>query len=174
MRRPLTTGPALDGHGAVASERTVNETRSVNEFHIRVMQKNLCRAFLEFDYLDAGDGAVFQIIHSGAKDTAKVTGSLRGIPRGLENWGDLKEWSEQKSRFSNLIPMLTFAVVVGVISWIRSLVVTHYPAATKWFEWMLGAFLSFWVLTVVIGVGVFVIHSFRAGSRAAPKRLSRK
>ena len=29
MRRPLTTGPALDGHGAVASERAVTEARSV-------------------------------------------------------------------------------------------------------------------------------------------------
>jgi amino acid adenylation domain-containing protein len=29
MRRPLTTGPALDGHGVVASERAVTEARSV-------------------------------------------------------------------------------------------------------------------------------------------------
>src|SRR5271154_4018409 len=138
---PLAVG--IDPGSSILGTGLLSATRTVNDFHIRVMAQDRSRAFLDFDYLDPGDGAVFQIIHSGAKCTARVTGSLRGIPRGLENWGDLEEWVVRKNRLirilSESIPQLLLLVVVALgLKWSSALLTTHFPATAKYFPLFQG------------------------------------
>jgi hypothetical protein len=60
----------------------VTATQNVNDFRISVDEANRSRAFLEFDYLNAQDGAKFQVIHTGSKGGAKLVESIRGLPEG--------------------------------------------------------------------------------------------
>jgi len=164
------------GDGAVILDaQRVNATQEVNDFRIRVSEHDRSRAFLEFDYLNGRDGAKFQIIHTGAKDKAKVTGSIRGIPKGAENWGDLQEWSEQKSRLSNsgLGYIALFLAVSVFLSWVKDLLAVRYPAVNRYTQWLLGAAAALGAL-LFLSVLVFIIaYTLHTRSRATPKSLSR-
>ena len=75
-----------DGSSILGATR-LNVTHEVNDCRIRLADADRSRALVKFEYLNAGDGALFQIIHTGAINKAKVGGSLKGIPRGVEDWG---------------------------------------------------------------------------------------
>src|SRR5258708_1693104 len=166
-----------DGAMILDAQRVV-ATQDVNDFRIRVSDNDRSRAFLEFDYLNVRDGAKFQIIHTGAPDKAKVSGSIRGIPKGVENWGDLQEWSEQKSRLSSTglqvsVPFV-FGVALIILTWIKNRLAMVYPGINKYTDWLIRA------VGVLFGIAllslfVFVIYySLHARSRATPKSLSRR
>jgi hypothetical protein len=155
----------------------VNATQEVNDFRIRISEQDRSRAFLEFDYLNGRDGAKFQIIHTGAADKAKLTGSIRGIPKGVENWGDLREWSEQKSRLFNsgsglLIPFAC-VILLMILTWVKSLIAPHFPAINRFTEWLAGAFAVLGVLLFLFLFLFVLAHSIHTRSRATPKSLSR-
>jgi hypothetical protein len=149
-------------------------TREVNDFHIRLSPQDQAKSLLEFDYLDINDGAVFQIVHTGGMGSVKVKGSVRGIPRGVENWGDLQEWSQQKRQISNaLAPLLVLAVCIPLY-WIKNLIVNHHPSAIKYFDWILSAFGLVVFLVILFGIVSLIVFLFVAQSRTTPNSLSRK
>jgi hypothetical protein len=51
----------------------LNATHRANEFKIRLSEADRSRAFLEFDHLNAGNGARVQIIHAGEMNNVAVT-----------------------------------------------------------------------------------------------------
>jgi hypothetical protein len=165
---------SIDPGSSILGTGLLNSTRTVNDFHISVTQQDHSRAFLDFDYLDTGDGALFQIIHTGTMNKAKLTGSLRGIPEGLENWGDLASWGDQKIKLSGFTPLAVVIAVMLAFDWIKSLVVAHHPAATKYFDWVVAALFLGIVLLAASAVTMVVVFVVRARSRIAPKALSRK
>jgi hypothetical protein len=165
----------IEAGSLILGSTRLKATREVNDFHIRLSPQDRSRSLLEFDYLDINDGAVFQIVHTGGMGSVKVRGSLRGIPRGLENWGDLQEWSQQKSQISNaLAPLLFLAAVCIPLYWIKYLTVSHYPAATKYFDWIGAALGLITVVVMFLGVITLLVHLILAQSRTTPKSLSRK
>ena len=40
-----------------------------------------------FDYIDSGDGAVIEVIHTSEERHPQVLGTIRGIPKGIRNLG---------------------------------------------------------------------------------------
>ena len=40
-----------------------------------------------FDYLDIGDGGVLEVLHTDEKRYPRVLGTIRGVPKGVLNWG---------------------------------------------------------------------------------------
>ena len=155
----------------------VTATQEVNDFRIRISEHDRSRAFLEFDYLNSRDGAKFQIIHTGAAGKAKVTGSIRGIPKGLENWGGLQEWSEQKSRLSELrsLALVGFGLpaIFLILTWLKNLIAAHYPPINKYTQWLFGAVLVFGGLLFLAAFLFLIAYSLRTRSRTTPKSLSR-
>jgi hypothetical protein len=159
----------------ILDARLINATQESNKFKITVAEDKSC-AFLEFAYLNAKDGAKFQIIHTGANGKAKVTGSLKGIPKGVEDWGDLQEWSMGKSYLNQFIPLgVSYAVIALVILLGKSLV-SKYPFIAKLGNWLAIVFGGLVLIGVAAGafhVSVKFFKFFRAGSRSTPKSLSR-
>src|SRR6266436_2020496 len=160
-----------DGATILDAQR-LSATQEVNDFRIRVSEPDRSRAFLEFDYLNSRDGAKFQIIHTGGNET-KVTGSIRGIPKGVENWGGLQEWSEQKSRFSGFGYLAGFVAFILFLTWVKDRIAAHYPAINKYTDWLAAAGALFGVLMIFSMFVYSIARSFRAGARAIPKSLSR-
>jgi hypothetical protein len=165
------------GDGAlVLHTQRVKATQEVNDFRITPVEDR-SQALLEFDYLNARDGATFQIIHTGTKDKSKVIGSIRGIPKGVENWGDLHEWNEQKSRLANsvsgLLPLGAIIVVALVYNWVKDPLSHRLPVLAKLVLWagqLVGALLT----VLIVSIPIFIVYySLRTRSRTIPKSLSR-
>ena len=115
--------------------RTLRASRDVNEFRLILDPDLPSRALLTFDYLDRRDGAVFEIIHTGAKGKARVTGSVRGIPKGVSNWGGLLNWETQKSSVSDVWPivimMAIFLIPLLLGQWLQSILTKKHPTAAS-------------------------------------------
>ena len=58
-------------------------TRDVNKVHVDVLSDIRNVAKLSFDYLDPGDGARIELLHTSKRRYPKILGSIRGIPKGL-------------------------------------------------------------------------------------------
>jgi hypothetical protein len=168
---PLTI--RFEDGAMILNAQRVSATQEVNDFRIRVSEHDRSRALLEFDYLNGRDGAKFQIIHTGGNGKAKVTGSIRGMPKGVENWGDLQEWSEQKSRFSGLGFLAVFVAILFILGWIKDKIAAYYPAINKYTEWLLAVVVVMFLLSVISAVLFSIARSLRTRSRATPKSLSR-
>jgi hypothetical protein len=106
--------------------RVLKRTRRANKFLALTAPGGPNRVLLQFDYLDPGDGAVVEVLHTGEKRHPDVLGTIRGIPRGIVNLGRVRaldifpsftghlvDRALQKAR--RLIPvfLLAGAVVLG-------------------------------------------------------------
>jgi hypothetical protein len=159
----------------ILDAQLVNATQESNKFKITVAKDKSC-AFFEFAYLNAKDGAKFQIIHTGSNRKAIVTGSLKGIPKGVEDWGDLQEWSAGKSYLNQFTPVAVFYGVILLMALLGKSLVSKYPFIAKlgnWLGYALGVLLLIAVVAGAFHVSVKFFKFLRAGSRSTPKSLSR-
>ncbi len=42
---------------------------------------------IDFDYMDPGDGAVMDILHTGGFESPTFHGTVKGVPTGVQDWG---------------------------------------------------------------------------------------
>lgn len=170
----------VEAGASILALQIVKATNDANKCRLRVAE-DLSRAFIEFDFLNEKDGALFQVTHTGAQNTARVTGSIKGISKGVEDWGDLQEWSEQKSRLANSLASLAGLLPVGIIVVVgllfnrlkEDLSSHHLPVLAKLMSWtgqLFGALLT----VLVVSIPIFIVYySLRTRSRTIPKSLSR-
>jgi hypothetical protein len=95
--------------GSDVLEATVrSRTREVNHVSCTSRPGAANEVECRFDYLDPGDGALIQLIHTG-NDIVKVLGTLRGVPKGI------LMGSAPKRKPQNEYQMSTFGVkVIGL------------------------------------------------------------
>lgn len=62
-------------------------TRKANNFTARINPDSPNQVICNFDYLDVRDGVVIELLHTDKERYPKVQGSIRGIPKGILNWG---------------------------------------------------------------------------------------
>ncbi len=72
----------FDEGNEIVKARIVRTTRSVNNIQVDSPPK-AHRALITFDFLDPGDGALLELLHTSALRFPKVAGTIKGIPRGL-------------------------------------------------------------------------------------------
>ena len=68
--------------------RVLKSTRKTNKFSAQRSPTAVNKLDISFDYLDPGDGAVIEILHTDSERFPEVKGTIRGIPRGITFWGD--------------------------------------------------------------------------------------
>lgn len=67
--------------------RVVSSTRATIAFAVKINPEQANEVLCTFDYLDGGDGAVVEILHTDEKRFPLVCGTIRGIPEGLKDCG---------------------------------------------------------------------------------------
>jgi len=79
---------------------------------------------LRFDYLDGGDGGIFEILHTGAGKKPVVKGAIRGIRNGVEDRGALlnpedKDWMAEARSWFGIFLLLAISLgsFVGFFGW---------------------------------------------------------
>jgi hypothetical protein len=68
----------------ILSTVIVKATRQVLNLRLEQPPDPLNLALIKFDFLDAGDGAVLEILHTAQSSVAIITGTVKGIPRGFK------------------------------------------------------------------------------------------
>ncbi len=73
-----------------------------------------------FEFLDPGDGGVLEVLHTGSAEAPECTGTIIGLPNGLQHWG--RAWgfsasSRRERRISRIIVtmMLIFGLGMSVL-----------------------------------------------------------
>jgi len=129
-------------------------TRAVNQFAVRVDPDAPNARICDFDYLDAGDGALIEILHTGTEGRPTFLGSIRGVPKGIRDVGriDRTELSPPAPSFWLLRVglMLVFAGVVGTFTSLYDIDV----GSLSWF-WNAGLALLGLVLGSLLCIGVW-------------------
>jgi hypothetical protein len=154
----------------VLSARVVRFTRQSNKFRADINTNSANQVIYGFDYLDAGDGATIELLHTDDKRYPEVQGSIRGVPKGVLNWGRIIPSRRQNVPFpfANLRMVVIFGLVSGIF--LTALAVLGpilpepfyvEPGGIRWFFVAFGLFYS----------SVFVFYLW-IRRRRFPKSLS--
>jgi hypothetical protein len=117
--------------GVILKAHIPKVTREVINFAVRPYTSST-QAALTFDFLDPGDGAVLEVLHTSEKRDPTVAGTIRGIPRGVASWGEFSGpmqsvFPSKTSPYLRQINRIMFAVVAvfGVLAIISALLPEH-------------------------------------------------
>lgn len=75
---------ALPDDTRVLRARLLRVTREVNG--VAVHQEAVNEALISFDFLDPGDGATIEVLHTGGAVQRQLKGTIKGIPGGVEEY----------------------------------------------------------------------------------------
>ena len=77
--------------GEILNVRTRTVSREVVNFAVDTptdsSEETRRTIYLSFEFLDPGDGAVLEVLHTGSDETPKFTGTIVGLPKGPQHWG---------------------------------------------------------------------------------------
>lgn len=124
--------------GRILKHTILRQTRSVNGWKLEQPSPNLLN--LNFDFLDPGDGMSIEVIHSQASDKLDLTGTLKGMPAGMRNYGRAL-WSVDRWRRSASFPfgrprlVMVIGVVLGICMMLYGLL---RPQLEQWLPAMFG------------------------------------
>ena len=94
----------------VLRARVTKATRKANEFEVEVNAKSPNEVVCHFDYLDVGDGALIELLHTDEERYPKVQGTIRGVPKGISNWGRVR--TSGRERITVLYPMIILGIAL--------------------------------------------------------------
>lgn len=153
--------------------RVIKLTRKLNKLTSEIDSNSPNKVICSFDYLEAGDGAVIELLHTAEERYPRVLGTIRGVPKGLLNWGSI---SPDRSRIRSslfryrklfyVVMLLTGVFMVGYGFFYYPIVpkeplVPTISLTTKWFLVIFGMVYIAWPL--------FMLWNYR---RRFPKSLA--
>lgn len=131
LRVDLTEG------GIILKHAILRQTRSVNAWNITQPSPN--RIALTFDFLDPGDGITIEVIHSQPASSLDLLGTIRGIPKGLLDYGSVP-WSVYSCRRPLPFPMGRPRIILLVAVAFGILMILYGLARTQLAIWFPSAF----------------------------------
>ncbi len=106
---PLRLQVGTDGE--ILSVSLLKKSRAVNDVQIAYEESaSANEAMLTFDFLDANDGVVVEILHTSTDRKPRISGTLRGLPRGFTNLGQFTRPKPQKKVRKERVSKAVFAV----------------------------------------------------------------
>jgi hypothetical protein len=138
----------------VLRARIAKATRETNEFEVKINDKSPNEVICHFDYLDVGDGAVIELLHTDEERYPKIQGTMRGVPKGILNWGRIppsRGRSYRRMRIPPLTVMMFFMIFMGLAIIVVGFLALHFtkPSASAepssvWVPVILGlVYISF-------------------------------
>lgn len=122
--------------GQILRVDMLKATREVNAFHLVPRKGCLNIADVMFDYLDPGDGASFQVLHSGGQSDLGIRGTLRGIPSGITYFERAPLFLDH-SGGQSAVPFWSSRLMMLLVPFIVGLSTMAYgllrPYLTSWF-----------------------------------------
>ena len=97
----------FDEKDKILSYKILKCTRKVNNFTITPDKINPHKLRFEFSYLDRKDGVVIEMLHDSEAKYPTVSGTIKGLPKGLSDRGTLFSSEGHKKHRSRLSRMLS-------------------------------------------------------------------
>lgn len=107
--------------GKVLAATVLKHGREVSQVTASLDATKLKEVILGFAFLDAGDGAVVEVLHTSEKRHLDVLGTIRGLPRGIRDRGQIE----------------------GTRHFRRSMPFPRSPRQLGWFATAIGAVVAF-------------------------------
>lgn len=96
---------AFDTDDNILSYKILKRTKEVNNFRLIKSEEHPHQIMVNFDYLDPNDGVVLEMLHNSKKRYPKITGTIKGLPKGLLDLGTVYPSKQYKSK-SPLVTLL--------------------------------------------------------------------
>ena len=137
----------------VLKPRVIATTRKANKLTARLRPDSPNEVICEFDYLDAKDGGVIEVLHTGENGTATVLGAVRGIPTGLEDLGSAEHF---RSLHQWWYPFFIIFLILGVTYEVAERVYYFFPI------WPFFALIGLIIVVSLWVVGVRMLWGMRS------------
>lgn len=86
----------VEASGTILSPSVVRRTRLANKFLVSIPPDRPNELLCQFDYLDPGDGATIEFLHTAERVRPKCSGTIRSVPAGVLDWGPSGFFSRAK------------------------------------------------------------------------------
>ncbi|NWC72005.1 hypothetical protein HX873_29320 [Pseudomonas sp. P7758] len=105
--------------GKILSISIVRSSRAVNDFSFRELPDHIFNEMgFTFNFLDANDGVVVEILHTSTDRHPLIKGTLKGLPAGIRNFGQFTRPKPQKKKTgklgaiaSDVVPFIVFVSI---------------------------------------------------------------
>lgn len=124
----------------ILSYEKLRETKEVNEFSVSIDNDNPHQLLIEFSYLDPNDGISLELLHDSEDWYPKVHGSIRGLPKGFEDLGELEAdditlFNRTRITKGDIFPLIGMVMGLGIV------VLSLFPSR-NWVMLCIGLFCS--------------------------------
>lgn len=108
--------------GLILNATIVRTSRTTNRFALVVPPEHPNEVRCQFDYLDPGDGATIEVLHTAKTGTPECRGTIRGVPAGVQDWGRIGTRIPSRAgdlkfrrQIRNIVPLLGATLLVLVV-----------------------------------------------------------
>jgi len=146
--------------------RVLKVSRTTNEFIAKINSSSQNEVIFSFDYLDPGDGATIEILHTARERYPKVQGTIRSIPKGVLDWGLIPPY--RSSTFKVEIFFYIVFLLLGVFliaSGLSASGLSFFPPLVKWMIIGIGIY-------IVLSTSISILRNLLFGRRRYPKVLA--
>jgi hypothetical protein len=98
----------------VLSAQVIKQTHTPNKFVVNINQQSTNVVFFNFEYLNTQDGVTLELLHTSPERYPQVKGSIKGIPKGISDWGAVS-FQRIYRGFPNNIFTPKFSSIFGII-----------------------------------------------------------
>lgn len=130
-------------------------TRTVTQVSAHDLPESPNKALIDFDFLDTKDGAVLEILHTGEKRHPRLTGTVRGIPSGPKNYGQILSNTTSKSprvrRSSKALAIAAIVVGIGFSLMLLTLPDTIRIDSVRLPQWISYLIIALSVMYAILG-----------------------
>ncbi|WP_460115760.1 hypothetical protein [Pseudomonas sp. H2_D02] len=135
--------------GQILSISVLKASRSVNDFTILPSPTETHKAAFNFNFLDANDGVVVEILHTSTDRKPRISGTLRGLPQGVRNFGQFKRPKPRKIKRMGPLPALIPFVFLCACFAIAFYVPRPEFISASAFNGLMGMLGGFWGMWTV-------------------------
>jgi len=103
---------SIGNDGEVLSATILKSTRDVSNINIKPNPAIPNHVQLDFSFLDAGDGAAVEILHTSKESEPDFLGTVRGLPKGIKNTGRATTATYKNRKSRKLLPFKLATLII--------------------------------------------------------------
>ena len=119
----------FDGYGKVLSAILLKESRKTNNFSLKIDEDMPNIVNLNFSYLEPGEGAVIELLHTTNNDRPEIKGEIKGVPNGIIDANFIYDelWPTIPGHLKKPLNIFAFIIAVAFMFYLVLAVMAVYP-----------------------------------------------
>ena len=122
----------LRDNGSVLAATVLKVGRTVCQVEAKLIPSSSNEVSLGFAFLDSGDGAVIEILHTSEKRHPEFLGTIRGLPSGLHNLGRITDRAFNRRIIQLPRPLLRPLRKLGLITAVLGVAIAGAARLVPW------------------------------------------